>query len=192
MLVHTDGLWTQYQPRHAAAWVRRGREMPGMFPVDPRQVGSSDVRRPLVEVLREDTVSAQLVEDGGRALVRIDTKSASGAQASYEFPRSDELLARTDAHALAGRKPAAAGPDRVSGRAGRSSQVSQEGNASVLPSGPYAQCLRCRFASSWSARSWGTCGSTKRCPTRCSVWICLRARASATTSGWPIMWFPCR
>jgi hypothetical protein len=34
VLVHRAGLWTQYQPEHRAAWIRRQGEMPGTTALD--------------------------------------------------------------------------------------------------------------------------------------------------------------
>ena len=82
-----NGIWTHYAPRNSAARVHRMEHMPGMFPIDPRQVGSDDVRRSVKDILREDRiVSAELkTSDPADMVVRIVAESARGAQMAYEF-----------------------------------------------------------------------------------------------------------
>jgi len=89
-----DGTWTQYVPGSTAAWIRKPRGMPGMFPLDPRQVGTDDIRRSVIDILREDTiVSAQLTTSSrGGGLIRIVAKPASGVRTTYEFSAAANFL----------------------------------------------------------------------------------------------------
>jgi hypothetical protein len=88
------GVWTQHVPGSSAAWIRRTSELPGMFPIDPRQLGSDDIRRWLSEILREDAIlSATLTSSAdGADCIRILAKSASGVQTAYEFSAEDDFL----------------------------------------------------------------------------------------------------
>lgn len=93
-LARIDGIWTQHVPESGAAWIRRPNGMPGMFPIDPRQVGSQDIRRSLIDVLREDTIlSARLTRSpGGEDRVRIVAKPLQGTPTTYEFSGSVGFL----------------------------------------------------------------------------------------------------
>jgi peroxiredoxin len=50
------GVWTQYVPKSQTAWLRLPDQMPGLFPLDPRNVGSLEQRWLFVDRLREDRV----------------------------------------------------------------------------------------------------------------------------------------
>jgi hypothetical protein len=50
------GVWTQYVPRSHAAWLRLPEQMPGMFPLDPRNIASLEQRGRFVDRLRGDRV----------------------------------------------------------------------------------------------------------------------------------------
>jgi len=89
-----EGVWTQYIPHRSAAWVRRINEMPGMSPMDPRQVGSNDVRRSIREILRQDAIlSAKLTTSAdGNDRIQIVAKPAQGTPTSYEFSADQDFL----------------------------------------------------------------------------------------------------
>ena len=50
------GVFTQCLPKEKAAWLRSREQMPGMFPLDPRDIASTDVRWLFVDLLRGDRV----------------------------------------------------------------------------------------------------------------------------------------
>jgi hypothetical protein len=89
-----QGTWTQYTPQHAAAWILRRTDLPGMFPIDPRQVGSADIQRSLEDILREDRVSsARLITfSEGESVVEVEVTSRSGTTTMYEFGEKANFL----------------------------------------------------------------------------------------------------
>jgi hypothetical protein len=50
------GIWTQYVPRSKTAWLRFPEQMPGMMPLDPRNIASLEQRSLFVDRLRRDRV----------------------------------------------------------------------------------------------------------------------------------------
>jgi hypothetical protein len=50
------GVWTQYRPKRKAAWLRLPEQMPGIPPLDPRNVASLEQRTLFVDQLRGDRV----------------------------------------------------------------------------------------------------------------------------------------
>ena len=93
-LVRHDGVWTQHVGPSNAAWRRRPSEMPGMFPQDPRDFGSQDVRRSMADVLGEDAIlTAQMEMDAeGRAIAQMVTRGAKGNETTYEFCAEELFL----------------------------------------------------------------------------------------------------
>ena len=60
-----DDVWTQYSATHETAWIRKTGQMPGMSPIDPREVGSTELREPLLDRLRDSELrSFERTEDG--------------------------------------------------------------------------------------------------------------------------------
>ncbi len=51
-----DGVWTQYLPKENAAWLRLPGQMPGIAPLDPRNIASLEQRWLFVDRLRGDRV----------------------------------------------------------------------------------------------------------------------------------------
>ena len=51
-----DGVWTQYLPKEKMAWLRLPGQMPGISPLDPRNIASLEQRWLFVDRLREDRV----------------------------------------------------------------------------------------------------------------------------------------
>jgi RNA polymerase sigma factor (sigma-70 family) len=51
-----DDVWTQYVPEAKTAWIRTTEQMPGIFPLDPRNVASQELRTRFVDQLRDDQV----------------------------------------------------------------------------------------------------------------------------------------
>lgn len=90
----SKGIWTQYTPGSSSAWVHRTEDMPGMFPLDPRQLGSDDARRSVLDILREDRiVSAGLATStDGKAIVQIVARTARGVRTTYEFDSEANFL----------------------------------------------------------------------------------------------------
>ena len=50
------GVWTQYVPKHNTAWLRLPEQMPGVAPLDPRNIASMEQRSLFVDSLRADRV----------------------------------------------------------------------------------------------------------------------------------------
>ncbi len=50
------GVWTQYLPKENAAWLRLPGQMPGISPLDPRNIASLEQRTLFVDRLRQDRV----------------------------------------------------------------------------------------------------------------------------------------
>jgi hypothetical protein len=50
------GIWTQYVPKHNTAWLRLPEQMPGVRPLDPRNIASMEQRSLFVDSLRADRV----------------------------------------------------------------------------------------------------------------------------------------
>jgi hypothetical protein len=50
------GVWTQYAPKLNTAWLRLPEQMPGVTPLDPRNIASMEQRWLFVDRLREDRV----------------------------------------------------------------------------------------------------------------------------------------
>lgn len=60
-----DDTWTQYSATHETAWIRKTGQMPGMSPIDPREVGSTELREPLLAQLNgSELKSFERTEDG--------------------------------------------------------------------------------------------------------------------------------
>jgi peroxiredoxin len=77
-----DGVWTQYRVKSAIAWVRKQNQMPGIFPIDPRDIGSTEIREPLLTQLHgSNVVSAQRV--GGRLHLLWERAAGRGAGMQY-------------------------------------------------------------------------------------------------------------
>ena len=89
-----NGVWTHYTPGSSAAWIHKTEDLPGMFPEDPRQLGSDDVRRSVIDILREDRlVSAELTKsEAGEALVRVVAESNKVVRTTYEFGAKSGFL----------------------------------------------------------------------------------------------------
>jgi hypothetical protein len=51
-----NGVWTQYVPKSNAAWLRLPEQMPGLLPLDPRNIASLEQRSLFVDRLRGDRV----------------------------------------------------------------------------------------------------------------------------------------
>ncbi len=91
-----DGVWTQFTPGETSAWILRTRDLPGMFPIDPRRVGTDDIQRSLEEILAQDRlINMQFGhEPGGSALIALHLENADGVSAVYEFAEADSYLPR--------------------------------------------------------------------------------------------------
>jgi len=78
-----DGVWTQYVPGSKTAWVRRVDDMPGMFPVDLRELGSPELKMSVEDILRQnDIISARIEHPAGdKSVIRVVT----GGPAEYEW-----------------------------------------------------------------------------------------------------------
>ena len=50
------GVYTQYAPQHQTAWLRLLEQMPGISPLDPRNIASLENRSNFVGRLRQDRV----------------------------------------------------------------------------------------------------------------------------------------
>jgi hypothetical protein len=50
------GVWTQYVPKQKTAWLRLPEQMPGVPPLDPRNIASLEQRSLFVDSLRKDRV----------------------------------------------------------------------------------------------------------------------------------------
>jgi hypothetical protein len=87
IILRRDGKWTQYVPSDSTAWIRTADGLPSIFPIDPRDTGSDDIRRPFLDIFRNDKiVSAELSRDeSGSGIVTVVTQAADGNQATYEF-----------------------------------------------------------------------------------------------------------
>ena len=69
--VFHKSIWTQYDAKSKQAWVRRPDQMPGMFPLDPRQFGSLEMRVGLFDRLKALEVLDASQVDGPDGLPRV-------------------------------------------------------------------------------------------------------------------------
>ena len=91
--VRSGGKWTQYFPADKVAWIRRNRELPRIFPVDPRDIASEGAHRGTIDVLEEDRIhSAELTADSGLPLIRVVTADANDNRTVYEFRQRNSFL----------------------------------------------------------------------------------------------------
>ena len=95
--VFYKSIWTQYNPEGKQAWVRRPDQMPGLFPLDPRQFGSLEMRVGLFDRLKASTVlEATRVDspEGPRVRLLTEYPPAKGIdrRLRWEFDPSKNYL----------------------------------------------------------------------------------------------------
>jgi peroxiredoxin len=96
--VFHESIWTQYDSKSKQAWVRRPDQMPGLFPLDPRQFGSLEMRVELFDRLKASKVieATQVDSPEGLPRVRILTEYAAAKGADrrlrWEFDPSRNYL----------------------------------------------------------------------------------------------------
>jgi hypothetical protein len=81
------GIYTQYVPEAKTAWLRLPAQMPGIFPLDPRNIASSEQRSNFVERLRGDRVleigPARTVDGQPRMAALIEHTFEQGQKERY-------------------------------------------------------------------------------------------------------------
>lgn len=88
-----DGVWTQYVPSIATGWIRLPDQLPSLFPMDPRESGSADIRRRIEDILKEDRiVQASMVHQDKTHWVRIVVKAPEGGITTYHFSAANRFL----------------------------------------------------------------------------------------------------
>jgi hypothetical protein len=88
------GVWTQYDGQAKMAWLRLPEQMPGLFPLDPRDYGSTEVREHFLDRLRHARV-VEATKDkraDGTPFALLVMDRSNGHRWQVEFDSSKNFL----------------------------------------------------------------------------------------------------
>jgi hypothetical protein len=88
-----DGVWTQYVPADALAWIRRRDDMGNPPPVDPRDFGLCFFQETYASSLRESKLlEASLRESSRGMLAHVAIERPNGVQIVFDFAAEYDFL----------------------------------------------------------------------------------------------------
>lgn len=89
-----NGVWTQFSAESKMAWRRLPEQMPGLFPIDPRDFGSAEIRERFSDRLRSSKV-VEAKKDrhaSGVIFARLVMEQENGRRWAAEFDASKSFL----------------------------------------------------------------------------------------------------